>query len=121
MLYRLSPFFTVYVNLLLVDVVGISNFWPIERVLLVKLFFSFKAFTVVLNLFAILYKESPFTTVYSVSFSDGIFFTYNFWPIDSVFDVKLFIFFSSSTVKLYFLDIWYRVSPLFTVYISVSI
>ena len=62
--YIVSPGFTIYV--VVVDGIsvgrdnGIFIFWPIDRILLVKLFNSFISFTVVLYFFAIEYKLSPY-------------------------------------------------------------
>lgn len=46
--------------------------------------------------------------------------TINIWPIDSIFDVKLFNSFSLSTDVLYFLAMEYRESPFCTVYVVSS-
>ena len=90
------------------------NFWLIERLLLVKLFNFFKSSTVVLNLLAMEYSESPLFTVYiwllELSWLLGMI---NFWLIERLLLVKLLIFFKSSTVVLNFLAIEYNESPLF--------
>ena len=46
--------------------------------------------------------------------------TINIWPIDSIFDVKLFNSFSLSTDVLYFLAMEYRESPFCTIYVVSS-
>ena len=121
--YNVSPFCTIYFD---VDVVlGISRVWPTESKLVVRLFSSFNSSTVMLLVLAIEYNVSPLFTVYvcllvvsvSITSPDGI---NNIWPIDKVFDVKLFNCFKLSTVVLYFCDIEYRVSPFSTKYVSVN-
>lgn len=67
--YKLSPLFTVYIFsvvillLLLISflLLGIINFWLIERRLLERLLSFFISSTVVLNFFEIEYKLSPDT------------------------------------------------------------
>ena len=83
---------------------------------------------VVLYFVAILYSESPLCTVYVIfvgswdgsSISAG-FGNFNIWPIDKIFDVKLFNFFRISTVVLNSCAILYKLSPFFTVYVSGSL
>ena len=93
---------------------GSFNTWPMDRIFVVNLFNSFNLSTVVLYFFAMEYKESPFWTVYVVSGVNGL-GNFSNCPMDNVFDVRLFIFFISSTVVLLFWAIWYRVSPFWTV------
>lgn len=86
--------------------------------MLSKLFNFFIASTVVLYLFAILYRLSPDTTLYSIT--DGVCSgscvivvgIFNTFPTLSVFDVKLFNDFNSSTVIPNLFAIPYSVSPL---------
>lgn len=62
---------------------------------------------------------SPALTTYILLIDSSIVgastFTFNFLPIDKKLLDKLFISFSLSTVKLYFLAILYNVSPALTV------
>lgn len=81
-------------------------------VLDVRLFFALISFTVVLNFLAILYRLSPFWTVYVFELVVGIF---NTWPIDNKLDDRLFNFIISFWVVLNFLAMAYRLSPLTTV------
>lgn len=115
-LYRESPLFTVYVmvSCSLVVFVGSFKTWPIDRLFDVRLFASFRSSTVIPYLFAILYKESPLFTVYVFSGTNGLGILSN-CPTDNMFDVKLFIFFNSSTVVPLSLAIEYKESPFFTI------
>ena len=90
-----------------------SSSWPIVRVFDGRLFSCFSLSTVVLNLLAIEYRVSPFSTMYVVV--DVVLGTRIVWPTDKRFDVRLFNCFNSSTVVLFSLAIEYSVSPLFTV------
>ncbi len=74
--YRLSPFFTIYILLVLgadglvgtiFEVAGIFNFWPICKLVFGKLFNIIMAEAVVLYLLAMEYRLSPLFTVYVVA------------------------------------------------------
>ena len=92
-----------------------SNFWPIDSVLLVRLFIFFNSSIGILNFFEILYRVSPFSTIYISLFVSFGFSKYSFWFIVRVLLVRLFISFRRSTGILNFLDILYRVSPFCTI------
>ena len=89
-------------SLLSIVGVGIISFWPIVRLLFIKLLASFISCTDMLYSLAIEYNVSPDFTVYlfssTSSLSPGIF---NTWPIDNKLDVRLLILFNSSTGILY--------------------
>lgn len=93
--------------------VGISNTWPIDNKLVVRLFKSFILSMVVLYLLAIEYKESPFFTMYVDSGNNALGIFSN-CPVDRILDVRLFAFFNSSTVVLLAAAIEYKVSPFLT-------
>ena len=73
--------------------VGISNTWPIDNKLVVRLFKSFILSMVVLYLLAIEYKESPFFTMYVDSGNNALGIFSN-CPVDRILDVRLFSFFN---------------------------
>ena len=81
---------------------------------MVKLFKVFNRSTVVLNLLAIEYKLSPFSTWYTLlsSSKEG---TCNIFPICKILVSKLFNFLIVSTVVSNFFAILYKLSPFKTV------
>ena len=90
-----------------------------DNVLLVKLFSSFRISTVVLLSDAILYRVSPFWTVYIFcDVSPDAVGSFRVWPIVSALVDRLFNVFKTDTVVLYLFAIWYRVSPDLTVYVD---
>ena len=115
--YKESPFTTVYVVSSFDGTVPFTcNTWPILKFVEVILFKLIKSCTVTLNFCAILYSESPFTTVYVVwlSFSvldDGVFKT---CPTLKLLLVRLFKDFSSATEVFNFLAIDHNESPFCT-------
>ena len=84
------------------------------KLLVVRLFLLLIALTVVLNIFAILYKLSPLLTTY-MRLSLGIF---NSCPTLKLLLVRLLSLLSSDTVVSYFLAIEYQLSPGLSTYIT---
>ncbi len=122
--YRLSPFWTLYV-MLLVLLSGVSVLFsfifkicPILNVFDVRLFNLFNSSTDRLNLCAIEYKVSPFCTVYvssSVCSSFLLEGTFKVCPIVMTSLFKLFKALKLETVVSNFLAIEYNVSPFLTI------
>ena len=96
----------VFVSNISVD--GISIIWPIDKLLVVKLFNCFNCSTVVLYFLAIAYKVYPLWIIYfcgvviSINSVDG---NFNICPIEIVFVVKLFNCFNFWTVVLFLVAI----------------
>lgn len=118
--HKLSPALTTYiVGDACTFEAGIKSCWPIDNILLVKLFKFFIASTVVPYLFAIAYNVSPALTIY-VWLVDGCALGIsNCWPtlnksLDKPFKVLI-----AFTVVPYSLEILHKLSPGWTVYMIV--